>query len=104
LLRQTTEITETRWFRGKFSKQQVDTWYATSHLYWVSFVMCILAIWLMSWATVTFALHLGCVLNIGSYIMGLVVLAAGTSLPDTLSSIMVARDGFGDMVRLRIRV
>lgn len=29
--------------------------------------------------------------------MGLVVVAAGTSIPDALSSILVARDGYGDM-------
>jgi Ca2+/Na+ antiporter len=29
--------------------------------------------------------------------MGLVVLAAGTSIPDTLSSVMVAKRGLGDM-------
>ena len=52
---------------------------------------------------VDFALHLGCIINIGPYIMGLVVLAAGTSIPDTLSSIMVARDGFGDMVRFFLK-
>ena len=59
--------------------------------------MSIVWIWLTSWGMVDFALHLGCIINIGPYIMGLVVLAAGTSIPDTLSSIMVARDGFGDM-------
>merc|ERR1719469_707473 len=29
--------------------------------------------------------------------MGLIVLAAGTSVPDAMGSIAVARDGFGDM-------
>lgn len=61
-------------------------------------MMSIVWIWLTSWGMVDFAQHLGCLINIGPYIMGLVVLAAGTSIPDTLSSIMVARDGFGDMV------
>jgi len=91
------ELENTKWFRGKYSKQKVDTWYARSYMYWLSFVMSIVWIWLTSWGMVDFALHLGCLLNIGPYIMGLVVLAAGTSIPDTLSSIMVARDGFGDM-------
>ena len=93
------DITKTRWTRGKYSKQKVDTWYARSYLYWLSFVMSIVWIWLTSWGMVEFALHLGCIIGIGPYIMGLVVLAAGTSIPDTLSSVMVARDGFGDMVR-----
>ena len=46
---------------------------------------------------VAFAYHIGCLLSISSYIMGLVVLAAGTSIPDTLSSVMVAKRGLGDM-------
>jgi Ca2+/Na+ antiporter len=91
------DLNQTHWFRGKYSKQKVDTWYARSQLYWISFVMSIVWIWLTSWGMVDFAQHLGCLINIGPYIMGLVVLAAGTSIPDTLSSIMVARDGFGDM-------
>ena len=91
------DITETKWYRGKYSKQKVDTWYARSYMYWLSFVMSIVWIWLTSWGMVDFANHLGCLIDISPYIMGLVVLAAGTSIPDTLSSIMVARDGFGDM-------
>ena len=55
-------------------------------------------IWLLSWGMVAFAYHIGCLLDVGSYIMGLVLLAAGTSIPDTLSSVMVAKRGLGDMV------
>jgi hypothetical protein len=49
---------------------------------------------------VEFANHIGCLLGISSYIMGLVVLAAGTSIPDTLSSVMVAKRGLGAYVLL----
>jgi len=46
---------------------------------------------------VEWAGEIGCVLGIPSAIMGVTVLAAGTSIPDALSSIAVARQGMGDM-------
>lgn len=36
-------------------------------------------------------------MKVPAIIIGLTVLAAGTSLPDTLSSVVVARKGLGDM-------
>ena len=45
------------------------------------------------WATVVF----GDVLGISQQVMGLTVLAAGTSVPDLLTSVAVAKQGFGDM-------
>lgn len=41
--------------------------------------------------------RLGCVAGVPEVIMGMVVLAAGTSVPDMIASISVARDGHGDM-------
>ena len=38
---------------------------------------------------------MGCHLGVGSFTMGLVVLATGTSIPDALSSIVVAKGGEG---------
>ena len=65
--------------------------------YWGAFVICImwigfLALWMVAWAD-----RLGCMLGINSFIMGLVVLAAGTSVPDALNSISAAEDGEGGM-------
>lgn len=40
---------------------------------------------------------IGETLGIPPYIMGLTFLAAGTSVPDLLSSVIVARRGLGDM-------
>lgn len=40
---------------------------------------------------------LGAVLHIDTIIMGFTLLAAGTSIPDAVSSVAVARDGKGDM-------
>lgn len=36
--------------------------------------------------------------RIPAMIMGLTVLAAGTSIPDIITSVIVAREGLGDMV------
>ena len=50
------------------------------------------AYWMVTWAEV-----IGNTIGIPSVIMGLTVLAAGTSVPDLLSSVIVARRGSGDM-------
>merc|ERR1719474_470259 len=46
---------------------------------------------------VEWAIGLGNTARIPNYIMGMTFLAAGTSIPDLLSSVIVARQGFGDM-------
>lgn len=63
----------------------------------VSFLSSVLWIAILSFAMVTLVGRVGCILNIDNYIMGLCIIAIGTSLPDAISSILVARDGFGDM-------
>ena len=63
----------------------------------ITFAMSIVWIGLLSFVMVDFAARLGCVLNVPPLVMGLVVIAAGTSVPDALSSILVAKNGQGDM-------
>lgn len=46
---------------------------------------------------VDFADKAGKCIGISANVMGLTFLAAGTSIPDALSSVLVARDGKGDM-------
>merc|ERR1712178_488063 len=46
---------------------------------------------------VFFASALGNYFNIPVFIMGVTVLAAGTSVPDLLTSVIVAKQGHGDM-------
>lgn len=46
---------------------------------------------------VYFATFGGCLLEIDPFIIGVVILAIGTSVPDALASFIVARDGHGDM-------
>jgi len=67
------------------------------HKYLATFFTSILWIGVLSYFMVTWASKLGCIWNIHPAIMGVTVLAAGTSVPDAIGSLLVARDGQGDM-------
>lgn len=62
-----------------------------------SFIICIIWIGILSHYTVAWGTKIGCIAGIPSALMGLTIIAAGASIPDALSSILVARDGHGDM-------
>jgi len=64
---------------------------------YVSFILSICWIGVYSFLMVDAVLCIGNTLGIPSFIMGLTFLAAGTSVPDLLSSVIVARMGEGDM-------
>lgn len=61
------------------------------------FVVSVLLIGAISWVLVELAVLLAEALHIPSVIVALTVLAAGTSIPDLLSSVIVARQGRGGM-------
>merc|ERR1711871_1716908 len=63
----------------------------------VTFFASIFWIGVLSYFMVTLASKLGCIWNIHPAIMGVTILAAGTSVPDAIGSLLVARDGQGDM-------
>lgn len=67
------------------------------HLYPVSFFMSIVWIAIYSYLMVWWATICGEIFNIPPNLMGLIFLSAGTSVPDLLTSVLVARKGFGDM-------
>ncbi|KAL7480867.1 hypothetical protein ACHAW6_006544 [Cyclotella cf. meneghiniana] len=64
---------------------------------YVSFLLSIVWIGFFSYWMVEWTELLGNTIGIPSVIMGLTLLAAGTSVPDLLSSVIVARMGEGDM-------
>ncbi|KAH3894701.1 sodium/potassium/calcium exchanger 4-like [Dreissena polymorpha] len=66
-------------------------------LYMLTFTMSIVWIAASSYLMVWMVTIIGDALDIPDTVMGLTILAAGTSVPDCLSSVFVARDGFGDM-------
>ncbi len=63
----------------------------------LSFTLCILAIAGLSWLLVNRVVFIADVFNINATFLALTVLAAGTSLPDLIGSIVVAKQGRGDM-------
>lgn len=64
---------------------------------YLSFVLSICWIGVFSYFMVSFTEVIGATIGIPSVVMGLTFLAAGTSVPDLLSSVIVARMGEGDM-------
>lgn len=50
-----------------------------------------------SWEGSDFFFQVGETVGITEEIMGLTILAAGTSIPDLITSVIVARKGLGDM-------
>ena len=68
-----------------------------SRLCFISFFLSILWIGGFTFFMVEWAEVIGTVLGIPMVLMGLTLLAAGTSVPDLLSSVIVARMGEGDM-------
>jgi len=65
--------------------------------YMATFLMSILWIALTSYFMAAWATAIGCMLGFNPGLMGLTLVAAGTSIPDALGSIAVAREGHGDM-------
>lgn len=64
---------------------------------YATFAGSIIGIGAFSYVMVEMAYNVGEILNIPVYIMGITIIAAGTSVPDLLSSVIVARQGHGDM-------
>jgi len=63
----------------------------------LTFVMSL--VWIASYAylMVWMATEIGITFDIPPTVMGITILAAGTSVPDAISSVIVARQGLGDM-------
>lgn len=70
---------------------------AVEKLAWPGFVLSIVWIGIFSYGMVEAATIVGDTASIPAQVMGLTFLAAGTSVPDLLSSIVVAQQGKGDM-------
>jgi K+-dependent Na+/Ca+ exchanger-like protein len=71
--------------------------FAPKRFYGTNFLISVILIAGLSWALVESAVVISYALNIPKYIVGLTILAFGTSVPDMMSSIIVARQGRGGM-------
>lgn len=76
-------------FREDKKNKKENRWKAFS----LEFFMCIIWIALLSHFLVYFASKFGCLAGIPGEVMGLTILAAGTSVPDLLTSVIYARQG-----------
>jgi len=65
--------------------------------HWGVFTIAIIWISLLSWVLVESAIHVSYALNVPEAIIALTVLAIGTSVPDLISSYIVAKNGKGGM-------
>lgn len=70
---------------------------AFQHIYMSTFVMSIIWIGALAFVMVWMATEFGILYELPASVMGITILAAGTSIPDCLSSIAVAKRGHGDM-------
>ncbi|KAB0797587.1 hypothetical protein PPYR_08580 [Photinus pyralis] len=68
-----------------------------SKLYLVTFGMCVVYIGLTSYAVAWLITTIGDTINIPDSVMGLTFLAAGTSVPEAVSSVIVTKLGHGAM-------
>ncbi|XP_033634353.1 sodium/potassium/calcium exchanger 3-like isoform X1 [Asterias rubens] len=65
--------------------------------YPLTFVLALVWIGLVTYVLVWMVTILGYVLSLPDAVMGLTLLAAGSSTPDTILSVIAARNGYGDM-------
>ncbi|XP_071378926.1 sodium/potassium/calcium exchanger 1-like [Centroberyx affinis] len=70
---------------------------ASTRYFVMTFIGSILWIGVFSYLMVWWAHQVGETMGISEEIMGLTILAAGTSIPDLITSVIVARKGLGDM-------
>lgn len=75
----------------------LDYIFPNEKYYWRAFLLSIAFIGGLSWVLVESAVEMANILHIPAVIIGLTVLAAGTSIPDLMSSIIVAKQGRGGM-------
>ncbi|RLD68204.1 MAG: hypothetical protein DRI84_00325 [Bacteroidetes bacterium] len=71
--------------------------FAKDKYYGINFFVSIILIALLSWVLVESAVVISDSLGIPKYIVALTILAFGTSVPDMMSSIIVAKQGRGGM-------
>ncbi len=75
----------------------LSKFYASPQFYVANFLISISMIALLSWVLVESAIEISYILEIPEVIIALTVLAVGTSIPDLMSSIIVAKQGRGGM-------
>jgi K+-dependent Na+/Ca+ exchanger-like protein len=97
---QDTEIKDAHGEHNKYTKyidRLLTIFFPSKEKYYLIFIISIAIIAALSYLLVELAIVIAHNLNIPEAIIALTVLAAGTSVPDLFSSVIVARQGRGDM-------
>ena len=81
----------------KEDQKTLEKVFPSSKKYYLTFIISILIIAGLSWVLVESAIKMSAILGIPEAIVALTVLAIGTSVPDTISSVIVAKQGRGGM-------
>ncbi len=81
----------------RFIELGLDKLFPSAKHYWWVFFISIMVIAGLSWTLVESAIVIAEFLHIPAVIIGLTVLAAGTSIPDLMSSVIVSKQGRGGM-------
>lgn len=77
--------------------KNLDFIFPKAEKYWTVFLFSVTMIAGLAYILVESAVEIAVILNIPSVIIGLTVLAIGTSIPDLVSSLVVAKQGRGGM-------
>lgn len=83
--------------KANFVDKMLCVLFPKAERYYLVFFVSILLIAGLSWVLVETAIQISVILNIPEAIIALTVLAIGTSVPDMISSLIVAKQGRGDM-------
>lgn len=94
-----TKEVENRWLKNvaKAFTYILDKTFPGPQRYYLTFFISIGWIIALSWLLVEGGIGIAHELGIPEVIIGLTILAAGTSIPDLISSLIVAKEGRGDM-------
>ena len=71
--------------------------FPASEHYWAVFIISILFIGVLCWVLVESAIGISHIMNVPEVVIALTVLAVGTSVPDMISSVIVAKQGRAGM-------
>ena len=97
--KKTTEKKEEKWMQkiGKPIDFILKIIFPSQKYFYLVFIISIIIIAGISWVLVESAVHISDILHIPKAIVALTVLAVGTSVPDLISSVIVAKENRGGM-------
>ncbi len=99
IIEENNNDTEQKWWKKMLLPIDfvIEKLFPSAKYYYLVFFMSIIFIAALSWVLVESAIGVSHILEIPEFIVALVILAAGTSVPDLISSAIVAKQGRAGM-------